>query len=88
MLAKSVRQIVEIPPVQKLCQNPISVGRRKLRFERKQLPQVVDIRHFRIELLERLEPANILRNQQVTRWVRRFAASLRIQDSTAGQLQY
>ena len=65
MLAKTVRQLVEIPPVRKLCQNPICLGRRKLPFERKQLPQVVDIRHFRIELLERLEPANILRNQQV-----------------------
>ena len=34
-------------------------------FERKQLPQVVDIRHFRIELMERLEPEHIFRNQQV-----------------------
>jgi hypothetical protein len=41
------------------------LGRRKLLFEREQLPQVVDIRHFRMELMERLEPANILRNQQV-----------------------
>jgi hypothetical protein len=54
-----------IPPVRKLCQNPIYLGCRKLRFERKQLPQVVDIRHFRMELMESLEPANILRNQQV-----------------------
>jgi hypothetical protein len=38
----------------------------KLLFERKQLPQVSDKRHFRIELMESLEPANILlRNQQV-----------------------
>jgi hypothetical protein len=44
---------------------PICLGRRKLQFERKQLPQVVDIRHIRIESMERLEPANILRNQQV-----------------------
>jgi hypothetical protein len=36
-----------------------------VQFERKQLPQVVDITHFRIELMERLEPAKILRNQQV-----------------------
>jgi len=51
--------------VRKLCPNPIYLGRLKLRFERDQLPQVVDIRHFRMELMERLEPANILRNQQV-----------------------
>jgi hypothetical protein len=65
MLAKTVRQLVEIPPVRKLCQNPICLGRRKLPFEGKQLPQVVDIGHTSIESMERLEPANILRNQQV-----------------------
>lgn len=53
--------------MRKLCQNPIYLGRRKLRFEREQLPQVVDIRHFRMELMESLERANILRNQQVSR---------------------
>jgi hypothetical protein len=41
------------------------LGRRELLFEREQLPQVVDIRHFRMELMESLERANILRNQQV-----------------------
>jgi hypothetical protein len=51
--------------VPKLCQNPICLGRRELLFEREQLPQVVDNRHFRIELMERLEPEMILRNQQV-----------------------
>ena len=51
--------------MRKLCQNPICLGRRKLRFERKQLPQVVDIRHFRIELMERSEPQHLFRNQQV-----------------------
>ena len=51
--------------MRKLCQNPICVGRRKLRFERKQLPQVVDNRHFSMEQMECLERANILRNQQV-----------------------
>ncbi|PYT30070.1 MAG: hypothetical protein DMG57_09450 [Acidobacteria bacterium] len=50
--------------MRKLCQKPIHLGHRKLLFERKQLPQV-DIRHFRIELMESLESANILRNQQV-----------------------
>ena len=40
--------------------------RRELLFEREQLPQVIDNRHFRIELMERLEPVIILRNQQVT----------------------
>jgi hypothetical protein len=49
----------------KLCQNPIHLECRELLFEREQLPQVVDIRHIRIESMERLEPANILRNQQV-----------------------
>jgi hypothetical protein len=34
-------------------------------FEREQPPHVVDIRHFCMERMERLEPANILRNQQV-----------------------
>lgn len=34
-------------------------------FEREQLPQVVDNRHFRIELMERLEPVMVIRNQQV-----------------------
>jgi hypothetical protein len=52
-------------PVPELCQNPICLGRGKLLFERKQLPQVVDNRHFRIELMECLEPEIILRNQQV-----------------------
>jgi hypothetical protein len=36
-------------PVPKLCQNPIHLKRLELLFERKQLPQVVDIRHFRME---------------------------------------
>ena len=51
--------------MRKLCQNPICLGRRKLQFERKQLPQVVDIRHFHMELMERLELEHIFRNQQV-----------------------
>ena len=45
--------------VSKLCQNPIHLECRELLFEREQLPQVVDIRHFRIELMERLEPEHI-----------------------------
>ena len=49
----------------KLCQNPIYLKCLELLFEREQVPQVVDIRHFRMELMESLEPANILRNQQV-----------------------
>ena len=52
-------------PVPKLCQNPICLGHGELLFERKQFPQVVDKRHFRVELLEYLEPEIILRNQQV-----------------------
>jgi len=52
-------------PVPKLCQNSIYLKCLELLFEREQVPQVVDIRHFRMELMESLEPANILRNQQV-----------------------
>jgi hypothetical protein len=52
-------------PVPKLCQNPIYLKCLELLFEREQVPQVVDIRHFCMELMESLEPANILRNQQV-----------------------
>ena len=47
----------------KLCQNPICLGRGELLFERKQFPQVVDKRHFRVELLELLEPEIILRKK-------------------------
>src|SRR5580692_7150410 len=42
-------------PVPKLRQNPIYLGGRELLFEREQLPQVVDNKHFRIELIEHLE---------------------------------
>ena len=59
---KGIHAKVAVP---KLCQNPICLGRRELQFEREQLPQVVDNRHFRIELMECLEPEIILRNQQV-----------------------
>jgi hypothetical protein len=51
--------------VPELCQNLICLQCLKLLFERKQLPQVIDNKHFRIELLERLEPAMVIRNQQV-----------------------
>jgi hypothetical protein len=51
--------------VPELCQNLICLKCPELLFERKQLPQVVDIRHFRMERMDGLEPANILRNQQV-----------------------
>ena len=52
-------------PVPKLCQNPIYLKCLELLFEREQVPQVVDIRHFRMELMERLEPEQIFRNPQV-----------------------
>ena len=67
MRAKTVRDLVEFRgvPVPKLCQNPIYLKCLELLFEREQVPQVVDIRHFRMELMESLERANILRNQQV-----------------------
>jgi hypothetical protein len=48
-----------------LCQNPIYLKCLELLFEREQVPQVVDITHFRLELMERLEPVIILRNPQV-----------------------
>ena len=51
--------------VPKLCQNPIRLGCRELLFEREQLPQVVDNKHFRMERMEHLEPVIVLRNQQV-----------------------
>jgi hypothetical protein len=51
--------------VPELCQNPILLGPPKLLFERKQLPQFIDNKHFRIDPMERLEPALVLRNQQV-----------------------
>jgi len=51
--------------VPKLCQNPICLGCRELQFEREQLPQVVDNKHFRMERMEHLEPVIVLRNQQV-----------------------
>jgi hypothetical protein len=41
------------------------LGYRELQFERKQLPQVIDIKHFRMDLMERLEPVILLRNQHV-----------------------
>ena len=72
--SRKCARIVEVPtnrtvchsiPVPELCQNPICLGCRELLFEREQVPQVVDIRHFRIELMECLEPEIILRNQQV-----------------------
>jgi hypothetical protein len=52
-------------PVPKLCQNPSCLVCRELLFEREQLPQVIDNKHFRIELIEHLEPVIVLRNQQV-----------------------
>src|SRR5207253_4548553 len=52
-----------------LCQNCVKTpsvwGVGSCYFEREQPPQVIDIRHFRIELMERLEPEHIFRNQQV-----------------------
>ena len=57
--------ILSQAPVPELCQNPIHLVCRELLFERKQLPQIVDNSQFRMELIERLEPEIILRNQQV-----------------------
>jgi hypothetical protein len=64
---KTVRDLLEFRrvPVPKLCQNPIYLKCLELLFEREQVPQVVDIRHFRMELMESLEPEHIFRNQQV-----------------------
>jgi hypothetical protein len=49
----------------KTVPKPIYLKCLELLFEREQVPQVVDIRHFRMELMESLERANILRNPQV-----------------------
>jgi len=35
--------------VPELCQNPFALRCRELLFEREQFPQVVDIKHFRME---------------------------------------
>ena len=35
--------------VPELCQNPMGLGCRELLFEREQVPQVIEIRHFRME---------------------------------------
>jgi hypothetical protein len=52
-----------------LCQNcpkTLSVwGVGSCYFEREQLPQVIDNKHFRIELIEFLEPVIVLRNHRV-----------------------
>jgi hypothetical protein len=50
--------------VPELCQNPNRLGLPELLSEREQLPQVVDNKHFRIELIEQLEPVIVIRNQQ------------------------
>ena len=49
-------------PVPELCQNPISLLRLGLLFEREEVPQTIDIRHFRMELIESFGAVNILRN--------------------------
>ncbi len=49
----------------KTVSKPYLLGRGELLFERKQFPQVVDKRHFRVELLEHLEPEIILHTQEV-----------------------
>jgi hypothetical protein len=51
--------------VPKPCQNPNRLGPQELLFERERLPQVVDNKHVRIELIEHLEPVIVIRNQQV-----------------------
>ena len=51
--------------VSEQCQNPIRLERLELPIERRQPPQVVEIRHFRLEQMECLEPGHVLRNQQV-----------------------
>jgi hypothetical protein len=49
--ADSLRKNQQVAPVPKLCQNPIRLGCPELPFEREQLPQVIDNRHFRMELM-------------------------------------
>lgn len=44
---------------------PIRLECLGLLLEREQIPQAVEIRHFHMESVERFEPAQIFRNQQV-----------------------
>ena len=48
-----------------LSQPPFILKCQELLFEREQLPQVVDIKYFRMEYIEGLEQGRILRNQEV-----------------------
>jgi len=66
---KGYRTPMPLPAMQPLRQNcaktVIGLERLGFLFERKQIPQLVDIRHFRMEQIERLEAGHIFRNQQV-----------------------
>jgi hypothetical protein len=50
-------------PVSELCPNPIYPAQLEMPFERKQLPQIVENRHNRMDTMEHLEPLPVLRNQ-------------------------
>ena len=49
----------------KTVPKPMTLILRELLVEREQIPQVIEIRHFHIECMERLEAGHIFRNQQV-----------------------
>jgi hypothetical protein len=49
--------------VPELCQNSICIPSFELLFEPEQLPQVVDNRHFTMELMYSLEPVTLLHTQ-------------------------
>jgi len=49
----------------KTVPKPICSRCRELLFEREQLPQVIDNKHLRLELIEHLEPVIVLRNHRV-----------------------
>jgi hypothetical protein len=57
-----VLPLCRVRAVPNLCQNPICLECRELLFEREQLSQVIDNKHFRIELIEFLERVTVLRN--------------------------
>ena len=51
--------------VSELCQNSIPLQRWKMLFERKQLPQILENRHNRMDPIEHLESLSLLRNHHV-----------------------
>jgi len=51
--------------VTELCPNPTFLAQLRMPFERKQLPQIVESKHNRVDGMEPIGPLILLRNQQV-----------------------